>query len=44
MLIRFREDINKVIFVLWFNDGVYFVIGFDIGDIEVWDVEENKKM
>lgn len=44
MLIRFREDTNKVTSVSWSNDGAYLAIGLDTGDIEVWDVEENKKM
>ncbi|KIR25284.1 cell division control protein [Cryptococcus deuterogattii 99/473] len=39
-----EEDTNKVTSVSWSNDGAYLAIGLDTGDIEIWDVEENKKM
>lgn len=28
----------------WSNDGSYLAIGNDVGDVEVWDVDEGKKM
>ncbi len=28
----------------WSNDGSYLAIGNDAGEVEIWDVEEGKKM
>jgi cell division cycle protein 20 (cofactor of APC complex) len=28
----------------WSNDGSYLAIGNDAGDVEVWDVDEGKRM
>lgn len=30
--------------VSWSNDGSYLAIGNDIGEVEIWDVEEGKRM
>lgn len=30
--------------VSWSTDGCYLAIGLDTGDVEIWDVEEGKKM
>ncbi|WVO18705.1 hypothetical protein L204_106425 [Cryptococcus depauperatus] len=39
-----EEDSNKVTSVSWSNDGAYLAIGLDTGAVEIWDVEESKKM
>ncbi|WWD03486.1 hypothetical protein V865_001538 [Kwoniella europaea PYCC6329] len=38
------EDRPKVTAVSWSNDGAYLAVGTDAGEVEVWDVEEGKKM
>lgn len=30
--------------VSWSSDGAYLAIGNDVGEVEIWDVEEGKKM
>lgn len=30
--------------VSWSTDGCYLAVGLDTGDVEIWDVEEGKKM
>lgn len=30
--------------VSWSDDGAYLAVGRDNGDVEIWDVEENKRM
>lgn len=44
MLTRSREDKAPVTAVSWSNDGSYLAIGNDAGEVEVWDVEEGKRM
>ena len=39
-----NEEQDKVTSVSWSNDGSYLAIGNDAGDVEIWDVEEGKKM
>ncbi|WVR07806.1 hypothetical protein IAU60_004849 [Kwoniella sp. DSM 27419] len=38
------EDRPKVTAVSWSNDGAFLAIGTDAGEVEIWDVEEGKKM
>ncbi|WWC71848.1 uncharacterized protein I206_105807 [Kwoniella pini CBS 10737] len=38
------EDRPKVTAVSWSDDGAFLAIGNDAGEVEVWDVEEGKKM
>ncbi|WVF73161.1 hypothetical protein IAT40_007980 [Kwoniella sp. CBS 6097] len=38
------DDRPKVTAVSWSNDGAFLAIGTDAGEVEVWDVEEGKKM
>jgi cell division cycle protein 20 (cofactor of APC complex) len=30
--------------VSWSDDGAYLAVGQDSGDIEIWDVEESKRL
>ncbi|KAK8853075.1 hypothetical protein IAR55_003776 [Kwoniella newhampshirensis] len=39
-----NEDANQVTSVSWSNDGAYLAVGTDAGEVEIWDVEEGKKM
>ncbi|ODN82493.1 cell division control protein [Cryptococcus wingfieldii CBS 7118] len=39
-----EEEPNPVTAVSWSNDGAYLALGLDSGEIQIWDVEENKKM
>ncbi|WWC91561.1 uncharacterized protein L201_006507 [Kwoniella dendrophila CBS 6074] len=38
------EERSKVTAVSWSDDGAYLAVGTDAGEVEVWDVEEGKKM
>ena len=41
---RPSEAQTPVTSVSWSNDGSYLAIGNDAGEVEIWDVEEGKKM
>jgi cell division cycle protein 20 (cofactor of APC complex) len=38
------EEENNITAVSWSADGAYLAVGLDSGDIEVWDVEDGKRM
>ena len=38
------DDQTPVTSVSWSTDGAYLAIGNDAGEVEIWDVEEGKKM
>lgn len=39
-----RDDNNTITSVSWSADGAYLALGRDSGDVEIWDVEEGKRM
>ena len=39
-----RDEPKPVTSVSWSEDGSYLAVGNDAGEVEIWDVDEGKKM